>query len=51
MDYDLKIAGGTLYDGEGHPGRRGDLGIRDGKVVAMGDAPGSAARSWWATLP
>jgi N-acyl-D-aspartate/D-glutamate deacylase len=45
MDYDLKIAGGTLYDGEGSPGRRGDLGIRDGKVVAMGEAPGSAART------
>jgi N-acyl-D-aspartate/D-glutamate deacylase len=45
MEFDLKIAGGTLYDGEGTPGQRGDLGIRDGRVVAMGEAAGSARRT------
>jgi N-acyl-D-aspartate/D-glutamate deacylase len=44
MDYDLKITGGTIADGSGGPLRVGDVGIRDGTLVAVGDAPGSAAR-------
>ena len=34
MDYDLKIAGGTLFDGTGADGVRGDIGIANGTVVA-----------------
>jgi N-acyl-D-amino-acid deacylase len=43
MDYDLKIRGGTIIDGSGAPGIDGDIGIRDGRIVAIGDAMGSAA--------
>jgi N-acyl-D-amino-acid deacylase len=42
MTYDLKITGGTIVDGTGKPGFVGDLGIKDGKVVAIGKAEGAA---------
>lgn len=45
MAYDLKIVGGDIVDGTGAERRRGDVGIKDGKVVALGSAPGTADKT------
>ncbi len=42
--YDLKITNGSIIDGTGAPAIQGELGIRDGKVVAMGEAPDTGVR-------
>ncbi len=42
MQYDLLIKDGFLVDGSGLPGYHSDLGIADGKIVAMGKVDGSA---------
>ncbi len=34
---DLKIVGGTIVDGSGSPRYQGDVGIRDGMIVAVGE--------------
>ncbi len=39
MNYDIKITGGSIVDGSGQPAYAGDIGIKDGKIVALGDAP------------
>ena len=49
MAYDLKITGGSIIDGTGAPRQAGDLGIKDGKVVALGAAPEAARESIDAT--
>ena len=49
MAYDLKITGGTIIDGTGAPRFVGDLGIKDGDVVAMGSAPAEADKTIDAT--
>ena len=45
MTYDLKIVGGAIVDGSGSAGYRGDVGISDGRIVALGDAPDAAERT------
>lgn len=37
--FDVVVTGGTVYDGTGAPGRRADVGIRDGIVTAVSTAP------------
>jgi len=41
---DVRIDGGTLVDGTGAPGRVGSVGIRDGKIVALGEVSEPAKR-------
>lgn len=42
---DVKIAGGNVVDGSGAARRGADVGIRDGRVVAIGDVDEVAART------
>src|SRR5690349_21305377 len=46
QDFDLLIRGGRIVDGTGNPSYMGDLGIKQGKIAAMGRLAGkTAARS------
>jgi N-acyl-D-aspartate/D-glutamate deacylase len=48
-EYDLLIKNGTIVDGTRMPAYRGDIGIRKGRIVAMGNLTESAARTIDAT--
>ena len=44
MAYDLLIQNGRIIDGSGMPGFRGDVGVKDGKIVEIGKLGGQATR-------
>jgi N-acyl-D-amino-acid deacylase len=48
-EYDLLIKNGTIVDGTRMPAYRGDIGIRKGRIVAMGNLTESASRTVDAT--
>src|SRR5262245_46520799 len=43
--YDLKIAAGRIIDGSGSPALTGDIAIKDGRIAAVGAAPGDARQT------
>ncbi len=47
--FDLVIRNGTVIDGTGAPRRRADVGIRDGKIAAVGEGLPKGAREIDAT--
>ena len=42
--YDTIIRGGTVIDGTGAAGRAADVAVRDGRIAAIGEVSGEAAR-------
>src|SRR5262245_19007858 len=50
QDFDILIRNGRIADGTGNPSFHGDVGIKNGKIAALGKLPGrTAARTIDAT--
>lgn len=45
MTYDLKIVNGLIVDGTGGAPWRGDVAVKDGRITAVGEASGDAAKT------
>jgi len=45
MAYDLVVRGGLVVDGTGDPAYDGDVAIEDGRIAAVGEVSGTAART------
>ena len=45
MTYDLLIKNGRIADGSGGPSFRGDVAVKDGKIVEMGKLSGAAGQT------
>ena len=43
--YDLVIRNGTIIDGTGSPGRRGDVAVSGDRIAAVGQVEGKAAQT------
>jgi N-acyl-D-aspartate/D-glutamate deacylase len=43
--FDLKLTGATIVDGTGREPFTGDVAVQDGRIVAVGDAAGTARRT------
>ena len=42
---DLKVTGGVVVDGTGAPGRPADIGVKDGRIVAIGQVSEATAKT------
>src|SRR5215213_8094762 len=45
MSYDLMIKNGRIVDGSGGPSYRGDVAVKDGKIVEIGKLSGTAKQT------